>query len=157
MSAFLYYTNSSTNTISNLQNQICIIFEYLKKIHFWQFSGFDFDLDEVWAPLSPHLKNVHRNHLESSSSASSSSSLYSGNRKSDARKAMGFDGRARIDDDPNDSVIFKLNISKTSLAQVFLPVEHRSYSRDFKISSTILTPPTPITPKTFPKTQKRSA
>ena len=39
---------------------------------------------------------------------------------------------------------------------IFLPVEHRSYNRDFKISSTILIPdPPPL--KLSPKTQKMSA
>ena len=39
--------------------------EYLYKAYDWDFSsesnafpGFDFDLDEVWAPLNPHLKHV---------------------------------------------------------------------------------------------------
>ena len=39
--------------------------EYTDKTYDWNFSyasnalpGFDFDLDEVWAPLNPHLKHV---------------------------------------------------------------------------------------------------
>ena len=31
---------------------------FLLKLQETHFSGFDFDLDEVWAPLNPHLKHV---------------------------------------------------------------------------------------------------
>ena len=44
-------------------------------------SGFDFDLDEVWSPLNPHLKSVYnRGHVESASSAASSENSISTSR-----------------------------------------------------------------------------
>ena len=48
------------------------------------------------------------------------------------------------------------HLSLMRLSQSFLPVENRSYNRDFKISSTILCPPTPPPLKLSPKMQKRS-
>jgi len=48
-------------------------------------SAFDFDLDEVWAPVSPQLKSLQRNHLQqigrASSASSSTHSLYRESRK----------------------------------------------------------------------------
>ena len=47
--------------------------------------------------------------------------------------------------------LLKLFLSLTWEGRLFLlPVEHRDYNRVFKISSTILIPPPPTTPKTVP-------
>ena len=48
------------------------------------FAGFDFDLDEVWAPLNPHLRGAlcksgsAGSHSEGSSSSCSDSSIHTG-------------------------------------------------------------------------------
>ena len=41
------------------------------------FSGFDFDLDEVWAPLNPHLRGFRTEASASSSASSSDNSIHS--------------------------------------------------------------------------------
>ena len=43
-------------------------------------------------------------------------------------------------------LIFAHKFLKLELGPLFLPVEHRSYNRDFKISSKILIPPQPPIP-----------
>ena len=40
------------------------------------FSGFDFDLDEVWAPLNPHLRGFRTEGSASSSASSSENSIH---------------------------------------------------------------------------------
>ena len=53
-------------------------------IHYLFFAGFDFDLDEVWAPLNPHLRGAlcksgsAGSHSEGSSSSCSDSSIHTG-------------------------------------------------------------------------------
>jgi hypothetical protein len=60
-------------------------------------------------PLSPHLRSVQqRNHLggvESSSSASSTSSIYAGNRKPE----VGKDGWSKTNEDIHDTVFFQIS------------------------------------------------
>ena len=54
------------------------------KYHCLFFAGFDFDLDEVWAPLNPHLRGAlcksgsAGSHSEGSSSSCSDSSIHTG-------------------------------------------------------------------------------
>ena len=56
------------------------------KLHLYYlfFAGFDFDLDEVWAPLNPHLRGAlcksgsAGSHSEGSSSSCSDSSIHTG-------------------------------------------------------------------------------
>ena len=40
------------------------------------FAGFDFDLDEVWAPLNPHLRGFRTEASTSSSASSSDNSIH---------------------------------------------------------------------------------
>ncbi len=86
-----------------------------EKDHF--IPGFDFDLDEVWMPLSPHLRSVQqRNHLggvDSSSSASSTSSIYAGNRKPE----VGKDGWSKTNEDIHDTVFFRKSTDNDSNQQ----------------------------------------
>jgi hypothetical protein len=69
-------------------------------------------------PLSPHLRSVQqRNHLggvESSSSASSTSSIYAGNRKPE----VGKDGWSKTNEDIHDTVFFRKSIDNDSNQQI---------------------------------------
>ena len=58
------HTLSSVNTLTSYYLYMPQVV-YIYKTYDWNFSykpnafpGFDFDLDEVWAPLNPHLKHV---------------------------------------------------------------------------------------------------
>lgn len=67
--------------------------------------GFDFDLDEVWAPLHPHLRGVYnKGDLAGSTSASSSdNSIHGGRLPHDEQRAptARLSGRGRSQDDEN--------------------------------------------------------
>ena len=48
----------STSILENPRNFFLWYFLGISYRKHYDFSGFDFDLDEVWAPLNPHLKHV---------------------------------------------------------------------------------------------------
>ena len=47
----MFYFPQSFSSVFSSQDEIGVT-------EFYFFSGFDFDLDEVWAPLNPHLRSL---------------------------------------------------------------------------------------------------